>query len=816
MAVTPTYPGVYIQELPSAVHPITGVATSIGAFVGYTARGIDNRAEHIYSFGDYERLFGGLASDSEVSYAVQQFFGNGGTEAYVVRTPRANAKDAGVEFGPSAAVSLAFAALSSGAWANGELTIDVDYNGLAQAVAGTMKVVGTAVTGTNTSFTTALKKDQFLVFANDPSQTPFQIHSVNSDTSITLASAFGGPATATTATVTNDPTAFNLTITNLVDGTVEKFPNVSLNSSLNSYITNVVNDFDNGSQLVNVTVAGVATAAPAQTGIVGSAILAATVATLLAGSTAVASPVTVTFGSSTVAGTGLGALTVGQLLMFASDPTETLYTIASIAAAGTSLTLSTSYTGASAIGTTATVVNTTPVNDFGLQLSVTSPAIAPLPLPISLKVFAAGSPVPLTVSGLATQLQRAINGALAVQMRGASVQCSVSGIGVNQSIRVNAMIPQFPDAVLAISAPSGASGLHDCSTDLGLSAPTSNVAHYVLGSNNGSSTNGWGGFQISSTPGSDGTGLPDSNSLIGDQGLFTGIYALERVDIFNLLCIPEATRAAAGNPSLLDTTVDPNAIYSAAVALCDSRRAFLLVDCPPFVNTPSSAVDWISTGLTVSDANGAAFFPRLRLADSLNNFQLRTFAPCGVVAGLYARIDASRGVWKAPAGTEASLAGVQSLVYPLNDAENGTLNPLGLNCFRTFPVYKSVLWGSRTLLGADAFASQWKYVPVRRVALYLEESLYRGTKWVVFEPNDEPLWSAIRLNVGAFMHELFIKNYFQGQTPAQAYFVKCDSDTTTQTDIDNGVVNIVVGFAPLLPAEFVIIQIQQMAGQIAI
>src|SRR5207244_7178475 len=115
-------------------------------------------------------------------------------------------------------------------------------------------------------------------------------------------------------------------------------------------------------------------------------------------------------------------------------------------------------------------------------------------------------------------------------------------------------------------------------------------------------------------------------------------------------------------------------------------------------------------------------FPRLRLADSLNNFQLRTFAPCGVVAGLYARIDASRGVWKAPAGTEASLAGVQSLVYPLNDAENGTLNPLGLNCFRTFPVYKSVLWGSRTLLGADAFASQWKYVPVRRVALYLEES----------------------------------------------------------------------------------------------
>jgi uncharacterized protein len=816
MAVTPTYPGVYIQELPSAVHPITGVATSIGAFVGYTARGIDNRAEHIYSFADYERLFGGLASDSEVSYAVQQFFANGGTEAYVVRAPRAGATDAHVVFGPALATSLIFAALSSGAWANGELILDVDYNGLAQAVDGTMTVVGTTVTGTNTSFTTALKSNQFLVFANDPTQTPYQIQSVSNNTSITLAVAYVGPATATTATVSNDPTAFNLTITNLVDGTVEKFPNVSLNSSLNNYITNVVNDFDNGSQLVNVTVVGVATAAPAQSGIVGTAILAATVAGKLAGSTAVANPVTVNFGSSTVTGTALNALTVGQLLMFASDPTQTLYPIASIGTGGTSLTLSTSYTGPSAVGTAATVVNTTPTKDYGIQLSVSSPPIPPLPLPISLKVFANGSPLPLTVSGLATQLQKAINGALAVQMRGASVQCSVSGIGVNQSIRVNAMIPQFPDAVLTISGPSGASGLNDCSSDLGFGPPAFNVAHYVLGSNNGSSVNGWGGLQISSAPGSDGTGLPDSNSLIGDQGLFTGIYALERVDIFNLLCIPEATRAAAGNPSMLDTTVDPNAIYSAAIALCDSRRAFLLLDSPPFVNTVASAVDWISTGLTVSDANGAAFFPRLRLADSLNNFQLRTFAPCGVVAGLYARIDATRGVWKAPAGTEASLSGVQSLVYQLNDAENGTLNPLGLNCFRTFPVYKSVLWGSRTLLGADAFASQWKYVPVRRVALYIEESLYRGTKWVVFEPNDEPLWSAIRLNVGAFMHELFIKNYFQGQTPAQAYFVKCDSETTTQTDIDKGVVNIVVGFAPLLPAEFVIIQIQQMAGQIAI
>jgi phage tail sheath protein FI len=204
----------------------------------------------------------------------------------------------------------------------------------------------------------------------------------------------------------------------------------------------------------------------------------------------------------------------------------------------------------------------------------------------------------------------------------------------------------------------------------------------------------------------------------------------------------------------------------------------------------------------------------LRLPDPLNNYQLRTFAPSGVAAGVYARIDSARGVWKAPAGTEATLSGVQSMVYKLTDPENGVLNPLGLNCFRTFPIYGSVLWGARTLVGADALTSQWKYVPVRRMALFLEESLYRGTKWVVFEPNDEPLWAAIRLNVGTFMHDYFRKGAFQGQTPDQAYFVKCDSETTTQSDIDNGIVNILVGFAPLKPAEFVVIQIEQLAGQL--
>jgi phage tail sheath protein FI len=157
---------------------------------------------------------------------------------------------------------------------------------------------------------------------------------------------------------------------------------------------------------------------------------------------------------------------------------------------------------------------------------------------------------------------------------------------------------------------------------------------------------------------------------------------------------------------------------------------------------------------------------------------------------------------------------VRGMTYGLTDPENGVLNPLGLNCFRTFPIYGPVSWGARTLVGSDAEGSEWKYVPVRRTALMLEESLFRGTKWVVFEPNDASLWAQIRLNVGAYLHSLFRLGAFQGSSPREAYYVKCDAETTTQDDINKGIVNIEVGFAPLKPAEFVVITIKQIAGQL--
>ncbi|NIO81453.1 MAG: phage tail sheath family protein, partial [Candidatus Aminicenantes bacterium] len=158
--------------------------------------------------------------------------------------------------------------------------------------------------------------------------------------------------------------------------------------------------------------------------------------------------------------------------------------------------------------------------------------------------------------------------------------------------------------------------------------------------------------------------------------------------------------------------------------------------------------------------------------------------------------------------------GVVGLEHRFSDDENGVLNPRAINTLRVFPT-GIVNWGARTMDGDDDFQSEYKYIPVRRLALYIEESLYRGLKWVVFEPNDEPLWAQIRLNVGSFMQNLFRQGAFQGQTPKDAYFVKCDGETTIQEDINLGIVNILVGFAPMKPAEFVVIKISQKAGQAA-
>jgi len=304
--------------------------------------------------------------------------------------------------------------------------------------------------------------------------------------------------------------------------------------------------------------------------------------------------------------------------------------------------------------------------------------------------------------------------------------------------------------------------------------------------------------------GNDGAGYSSATLVPATPADRVGIYALDEADIFNLLVIPPPTAST----NVLAADWDKAATY------CAKRRAMLLVDPPPAFVRPDQVAGNVPT--VSSKKNAAFFYPRIKMQNPFNPDLIEEYLPGGAVAGIFARTDGDRGVWKAPAGLEATIAGSLGLSYTMTDDQNGDLNPIAVNCLRTFPFVGQVVWGSRTMEGADALASEWKYIPVRRLALYIEESLYRGLKWVVFEPNDEPLWSQIRLNAGAFMNNLFRQNAFQGRSPREAYFVKCDKDTTTQNDINLGIVNILIGFAPLKPAEFVIIKLQQMAGQIAV
>ncbi len=311
--------------------------------------------------------------------------------------------------------------------------------------------------------------------------------------------------------------------------------------------------------------------------------------------------------------------------------------------------------------------------------------------------------------------------------------------------------------------------------------------------------------------GVDGNDITDNDISAPSLQPQKGLWMLEKSDLFNILCIPPLKRTGADVGKQT---------WDAAINYAGSRRAFVIVDNAEAWMT---ADDVLKSGTGVSGIvsgadNAAIYFPRLLAPDSLKEGRLDSFAPSGTIAGIFADTDAQRGVWKAPAGIETVMQGVSGLSLggnttpgTLTNADSGLLNPAGINCLRSFPIVGNVIWGARTLNGADMLASQWKYIPVRRLAYYIEESLFRGTQWVVFEPNADPLWAQIRLDVGAFMQTLFLQGAFQGTTPKQAYFVHCDSDTTTQTDIDNGIVNIVVGFAPLKPAEFVIIQIQQIS-----
>jgi phage tail sheath protein FI len=608
MPVTPTFPGVYVIEVPSAVRTITGVATSITAFLGAAPRGPVNQPVTITSFGDYERNFGGLSLDSRLSFSVRDFFQNGGSTAVVVRL-----------FHPYLTTETARqVALSA-----------------AQAVAAAATTAAGSAGATVASVQTAAQTEAN-TFTSDPAQSAanFVMVAVN-------AAAGAGGATA---------------------------------ASVDTAAKNAVNG---------------------------------------------AAPIT------------RARLTIGGLhLEAASDGSwgNTLRTRIDFDVKGPNAS-----------------------NLFNLGVKDTSTGVIEY------------------IRNLSVQPndQRRVDKVLATE---------------SQLVRTFGPLPTSRPSPASVAASPGQDPFGN-TTSTGVQ-PTDQ--------------------------GSD-SAILSAHDYLGSQNDKTGIFALERTELFNILSIPPPDHSA---------DVDPT-VWAAAASYCETRRAFLLVDPPmvsnPWVGKDAAIGDGSTTGVealgTRSD-HAAVFFPPLIEPNPLLNSRLEQFAPSGAVAGVFARADAQRGVWKAPAGQDASLNGVPQLVVSLTDPEIGQLNPIGINCLKTIPGVGRVVWGARTLAGDDRLASQWKYIPVRRTALFLEESLFRGTQWVVFELNDEPLWAQIRLNVGAFMHNLFLQGAFQGKTPQQAYLVKCDSETTTQTDINNGVVNIIVGFAPLKPAEFVILQIQQVTGQI--
>lgn len=340
-------------------------------------------------------------------------------------------------------------------------------------------------------------------------------------------------------------------------------------------------------------------------------------------------------------------------------------------------------------------------------------------------------------------------------------------------------------------------------TAYGVTKKVENPSRYRLGAQYGSS------FTVSASVAA--VAGKDHGQAKTDD-LKDAVMALETPDpFFNLLCLPDLVRPAESDPNALHHGSAVMGIYGEGARVCAEKFAFMIIDPLPGLNDVGAAEAWKTTGFTFQTSHAAAYFPNIRVDDPLVPGSIRSHPPSGALAGVYARTDGNVGVWQAPAGVEASLNGVYGPSVVLSDGEHGILNPLGLNVIRLFPIYNTVSFGARTVDGSNAMASEWKYIPVRRTALYILRSLSEGLRWAVHKPNGDTLWAELRMNVTAFMQGLFRAGAFKGTSPRDAFFVLCDASTTTQTDIDLGVVNIVIGFAPLKPAEFVVITLKQIA-----
>ena len=759
MPVQSTYPGVYIEEVPSGVRTISGVATSITAFVGYTAEGEVDKAVRIFNFGDYERAFGGMNRDSEISYAVKQFFLNGGSDAYVVRVVQ-GAQAAKVTLCNEAGTGvLDVSARTSGLWGN-RVGLDVDF----------------ATTNPDSTFNLTITRYELKGIKQIPIATELHRNlSMNSNSS-----GYAPGVVNTASKLVKIERAAGLPFTAhgfSLSGKLNPFPVLSTSDVVLDMIVD-------GTDHLNL----VLTSQPANLNDLVTALSAAIAA--VGGGARLAAERSNALG---VTDSGGDFIKITSLATTERSSVEIIPTHFNDASAKLLLGLSKGGREKAGASSQRPVTTGTSGADLADVTGTVNGAIS-----ITINDNSTGAPVAiLTNTALAPLPAMAVSQALAEKLQAllravgsdATNTATVKYVGTTLYVVPSA---NTPNASIIFS------GVGATAARLKGTGALNNVQQYTLG------VGATFGAQIGAISGADGS-PPNAATLIGAYTSKTGLYALRDVDLFNLLVIPRTSQ--------MDDT-QARSVMAAAIAFCGERRAFYIVDPSPG-KVWSDIGAWVSD-LGISERNAAIFFPFVQIADPLNGFRPTNIPPSGTVAGVFARTDGARGVWKAPAGIDAMLTGVQGLAQTLTDQENGALNPLGINCLRSFPVYGRVVWGARTLRGADQAADEYKYIPVRRLALFIEETLYRGTQWVVFEPNDEPLWAQIRLNIGSFMHGLFRQGAFQGKTPKEAYFVKCDSETTTQDDINKGIVNILVGFAPLKPAEFVMIKLQQMAGQIQV
>lgn len=805
-----SYPGVYVVEVPSGVRAIVPVSTSIAAFFGRTSKGPIHRAVRIQDRATFTRTFGAPLPSSDLPASVNQFFNNGGSDCYVVRIAHNAAAANLVLRNVTNAEVLEVIARDKGLWGN-NVRLEVDYNTGNPDDTFNLRVMtienGDVVSSENHSS-----------LSMNPDSARFAVDFVNSSsTLIELDEGAGFNAAGGNAGFSEARRPFDAGA---------NFGQ-QINALLHPAAGDPVSRFD-----ININDAGwtsidlrrdpawAALANNAAQGTVATQLRARINSILPAGQAVqVAFPVVAgtmrvlritansgsndsvrirrspfrDFATAMMLGVDQGGIEVTRHSIFRPAPNGTVLGANTDNVAGNLNTLAT-------IGQPGFDRITINGHDIGLLASG-----API-----LQTTAANDPwykqaPPPNANGNNDGVREKL------RILATAINQAPPPLGEQKAFRAElwgnyhlAFIPvgDTHNGSLTVASSLMAGGGTDIANLF-----TVNTRQYALG------PSGTSPFQAGpGASGADSDGNPlDAGDYIGNELAAEGFYALDQVDIFNLMVLPADEEM---DDAKMSQVVGPASIY------CSEHRAFLLIDAP----ATDPALSWVDPNTKrpnvdaskvnalrslVVKQNSAVYFPRIIVND---RGKKKPMGASGTVAGIMARIDPSRGIWKAPAGTEADVRGILDLEVKLSDREQGILNKVGANALRSFPSGFAV-WGARTLAGTDDDPNEWKYVPVRRFALFLEESLYRGTRWIVFEPNDEPLWANIRKNIRAFMMGLFRLGAFQGSNPEQAFYVKCDSETTTEADRNLGIVNIEVGFAPLKPAEFVIIRIQQIAPE---